>query len=350
MYRHLLVPVDGTELSTYTAGQAVEFARTLGARITFFYATPDYSATGDGALQIAVAPSQFAETALGETRAILAKAASAATAKGVECSIVEVVSDRIHEAIITAAVSNGCDLIFMASHGHRGLRGMLRGSQTEKVVRNSPVPVLVSSVETKDPQSAANRALAVIQDEHRSLSVVIHGLLHFSAEALLGKAELDPGLIRRMIRYLHDFPGALHHPKEEKFIFHRLRQRTHEYDALIADLESQHTREKALVEALEQALDACEKGAPDGLKDFDTAMQNLARAIWDHMGCEEKTIFPAARRYLDNADWTAVAEAFEANNDPAFADVADDDFGRLFVKIANLLPKPSMTTGDSIRK
>lgn len=339
MYSHLLVPTDGSELSTHTVSQAVEFAHTLGARITFFYARPDYAATSDGVLDLTLAPERYAEDALGGSRAFLAKASEAAKARHVACDLVEAVSDRPYEAILAAAQAHGCDLIFMASHGRRGFRGMLRGSQTEKVIRNSPLPVLVASVESNDPKGAANRAMAVIQDEHRSLSAVIRGLLHFSNEAMHGRANLDPEMVRRMIRYLHDFPEALHHPKEEKYIFSRLRALGSDLNPLIEELERQHERERQLVEALEHSLEQYERGEPGGLKAFDTAMNTLAKAIWEHMGCEEKQVFPAARARLGEADWTAIAEAFEANKDPSFADLDDDDFGKLFVKIANLLPK-----------
>lgn len=61
MYQHLLVPIDGSQLSSATVEQALAFARSCGARLTFFHARPDYGATGDGALLHAMAPTAFAE-------------------------------------------------------------------------------------------------------------------------------------------------------------------------------------------------------------------------------------------------------------------------------------------------
>lgn len=147
MYRHILVPVDGTKLSFDTAAQAVDLASEVKAQITFLYATPDLSATSDGALLISVSPDKFVQRAKGETDTILAKVAALAKAKGVAHETVSAVSDHPYIAIIKTAEDKGCDLIFMASHRERGVKGLLRGSQTEKVVMNSPVAVCVAAVE-----------------------------------------------------------------------------------------------------------------------------------------------------------------------------------------------------------
>ena len=77
MYRHLLVPVDDTAISAGNVTAAVDFARDAGARITFFHANPDYTATGDGALMHAMSPAIFANRAAGPARAILTKAEAA---------------------------------------------------------------------------------------------------------------------------------------------------------------------------------------------------------------------------------------------------------------------------------
>ena len=148
MYRHVLVPVDGTKLSTDTAAQAVSLSAEVKARITFLYAAPDFSATSDGALLIAVDPGKYAEQARGETDTILAQVAAMAKAKGVEYETVSAVTDHPYVAIINTAKAKGCDLIFMSSHGQRGIGGLLRGSQTEKVLHHSPIAVCVASVES----------------------------------------------------------------------------------------------------------------------------------------------------------------------------------------------------------
>ena len=105
MYRHLLVPLDGTDLSTEIVGQAVEFAQTQGARITFFHAQPDYAASSFGMAELirTSAPEEFAYAYHGRARELLAKAESAARARNVPCGSYSTVNDSPYQAIIAAA-------------------------------------------------------------------------------------------------------------------------------------------------------------------------------------------------------------------------------------------------------
>ncbi len=145
MFKHILVPTDGSELSTGTVTRAIGFAREAGARITFFFAKPDYPVAfyGEGALIDPTTPDKFAEMADQQASEILARCELLAKAAGVESSGMSLVSDIPYEAIITAAESVNCDLIFMASHGRRGISGLLLGSETQKVLTHSKIPVLV---------------------------------------------------------------------------------------------------------------------------------------------------------------------------------------------------------------
>lgn len=145
MFKHLLVPTDGSELSDGAVERAVAFAREAGARITFFYAKPDFPVSfyGEGALVDPMTPERFAEMAEMQAQEILAKSVRESKASGVECDTITEVSDTPYEAIIKAADERGCDLIFMASHGRRGLTGLLLGSETQKVLTHSDIPVLV---------------------------------------------------------------------------------------------------------------------------------------------------------------------------------------------------------------
>ncbi len=145
MFKHILVPTDGSALSADTVKKAVDFARETGAKITFFYAKPDYPVAfyGEGALIDPTTPEKFAEMAEKQAQEIFAAAQQLAAAAGVSCAVAAVTSDVPYQAIIEAASANGCDLIFMASHGRRGLSGLLLGSETQKVLTHSKVPVLV---------------------------------------------------------------------------------------------------------------------------------------------------------------------------------------------------------------
>ncbi|HRO37146.1 universal stress protein [Thauera sp.] len=145
MFKHILVPTDGSALSDSTVARAVSFAKESGARITFFYSQPDFPMPiyGEGALIDPTTPEQFAKSAAAEAEAILSKARGAAEADGVACDSDTAVNEVPYEAIIDAADRHGCDLIFMASHGRRGIAGLLLGSETQKVLTHSKTPVLV---------------------------------------------------------------------------------------------------------------------------------------------------------------------------------------------------------------
>ena len=145
MFKHILVPTDGSQLSTDTVKRAVAFARETGARLSFFYAKPDYPVAfyGEGALIDPTTPEKFAEMADKQASEVLSACEKLAQEAGVPSSSVSTVSDIPYEAIIEASAKAACDLIFMASHGRRGISGLLLGSETQKVLTHSTVPVLV---------------------------------------------------------------------------------------------------------------------------------------------------------------------------------------------------------------
>ena len=333
MYRHLLVPVDGTDLSTQVVGQAVEFARVLGARITFFHAVPDHSASlmGEAEVVWSTSPADYVYAFEGRARELLAKAEAAARAQGVPCGTASSVSDRPYEAILAAARDAGCDLIYMASHGRRSHVGMLLGSQTLKVLMQAEIPVLVAA--TSNPAAPA-RAIGIIRDEHRSLAAVLHAWMHLIAKARSDGKPVDRALMHAIVRYIRDFPVALHHPKEDDYLFRKLRERTSAVDAELDELQKQHRRDEQLVAELASLVDN-ERTDPAMLE---TAVRRYADFIWEHLGREESVILPAAQKYLKDADWTAIDAAFSANRDPRFGADTDLQYRRLFSRIVNLTP------------
>lgn len=145
MFRHILVPTDGSTPSDKAVTQAVAFARSIQARLTFFYAEPDESASllGEGELLRTIDPEILARSIRQHVQEVLEKARAIAEAVGVPCEVAFRVSNEPFEAIIAEAGSRGCDLILMASHGYRGVKGLLLGSQTQKVLTHSKIPVLV---------------------------------------------------------------------------------------------------------------------------------------------------------------------------------------------------------------
>lgn len=334
MYRHLLVPVDGTDLSIVTVGAAVEFARTLGARITFFHAQPDFSASLRGDVEVVrlTAPADYTYKYEGRARELLTKAESAARANGVPCASTSTVSDSPYTAIIDAAREAGCDLIYMASHGRKSTLGMMLGSQTLKVLLHSEIPVLVSA--TANPPVPV-QAIGIIRDEHRSLAAVLHAWQHLLKTAKEQNATPDAALMRAMLQYIQTFPLALHHPKEDDYLFRLLRERTHTMDAEIDELERQHERDHQLVEDLAATLERHIAGSAP-IENVEQAVCGYTKFMWEHMGREEGVILPAAQRYLTEADWTEINAAFSENKDPRFGGDTEAEYKRLFSRIVNV--------------
>ena len=334
MHQHVLVPIDGSDLTTEMVGRAVEYARDCRARITFFHAHPDASASlaGEADAVRLVSPESYEYTYVGRARELLAKAESAARAQGVPCESRSATAGSAHRAILAAARECGCDLIFMAPHRRRSGVGMLLGSQTMRVIMLSSIPVMVSP--TPPPGPAAN-ALGVIRDEHRSIAAVLHAWMHHLAVARLEGRVPEAALMRAMVRYLRDFPVRQHHPKEDEHLFRRLKSRTSQLDAEIEELERQHERDRELVLVLEGLVDCVARGDVDAAE-LETAVSRYATFVWEHLGREEGVILPAAERHLTEADWVAIGEAFSENRDPGFGEDTAAGFRRLFSRIVNL--------------
>ena len=145
MFKHILVPTDGSELSTKTVDKAVRFAKDSGTKITFYFAKPDYPIAlyiGNGVIDASTVES-ISKMADQQAEQILTACEKLAQDAGVLCARASTVNDSPYRGIIDAATSNGCDLIFMASHGRHGLDALLLGSETNKVLTHSSIPVLV---------------------------------------------------------------------------------------------------------------------------------------------------------------------------------------------------------------
>ncbi|HSD37213.1 MAG TPA: universal stress protein [Rhodocyclaceae bacterium] len=144
MYKHLLVPTDGTELSRGAITQAVQLARSLDARITVLYVQPECpKPMGGEAFTMGPFREDFLRNTAAATNEVFEEAKSLLGNSGVNCKYVTATSDAPWEVIIATARSEACDLIFMASHGRKGIAGMLIGSETQKVLTHCKVPVLV---------------------------------------------------------------------------------------------------------------------------------------------------------------------------------------------------------------
>jgi nucleotide-binding universal stress UspA family protein len=143
MFKRILIPTDGSEPSQRAILAGVEFAREVGAEVVGLTATPEFRVFSTDSAMLEDTPDGFAARSTAQARRLLGGIENAARDAGVACRTEHAVSDDPYEAIIDAARRLGCDLIVMASHGRRGLKGFLLGSETQKVLVHSTIPVLV---------------------------------------------------------------------------------------------------------------------------------------------------------------------------------------------------------------
>ena len=145
MYKHLLIPTDGSELSEKAIDAGVALARELGARITGFTAVPEYRVPSQIELMSkhGVSMPQYEEEARRQAALVLRRVEERARAAGVAHDTDYAQSDTPHDAIVRAAKKHGCDLIFMASHGRSGIAALVLGSETQGVIARAGIPTLV---------------------------------------------------------------------------------------------------------------------------------------------------------------------------------------------------------------
>jgi nucleotide-binding universal stress UspA family protein len=143
MFKHILLPTDGSKLSEVAIQKTVDFAKSIGARVTGFHVMPEFHVFTYRTEMLEDTREEFARDSRAHAEKYLAVIEKAAKDAGVQCKTASTVSDHPYEAIIQAAKEGGCDLIMMASHGRKGVQGMLLGSETHKVLTHSGIPVLV---------------------------------------------------------------------------------------------------------------------------------------------------------------------------------------------------------------
>jgi nucleotide-binding universal stress UspA family protein len=140
MYRHILIPTDGSELAERGVTHGLALAKSLGASVFFVFVVEPFSEVSGRFLE---AVATYVEFRKEQAANVLDRAAKAAKAAGVSCETIQAESGQPHQAIIATAADKGCDLIVMSSHGRSGLSALLIGSVTNKVLTHAKVPVLV---------------------------------------------------------------------------------------------------------------------------------------------------------------------------------------------------------------
>ena len=146
MYRHILIPTDGSELAQRAVPHGLSLAKAVGAKVTAVTVEHTFNVYSVPESKMNLMPKEFAAYtahAKEHAAAILNNVAQAAKAAGVPCETLQMIHDHPYQAIINAANERGCDLIVMASHGKSGIEAMLIGSVTTKVITHTKIPVLV---------------------------------------------------------------------------------------------------------------------------------------------------------------------------------------------------------------
>jgi nucleotide-binding universal stress UspA family protein len=143
MYKSILVPTDGSPLSEQAAAAAIDFARLCGAEIVALSVAEPYPPVPAAEGAMVIDPGLETTEMLNFAQQCADQVAKAALAAGVRCTAVTAVSMTPYEEIIYTATKHQCDLIFMASHGRRGLSRLLAGSVTQQVLAYSTIPVMV---------------------------------------------------------------------------------------------------------------------------------------------------------------------------------------------------------------
>lgn len=145
MFKHILIPTDGSTTANKAVKAGIAFAKQLGAKITGYYAVEAIQPRvyGEGYVVDNKTIKGFEEQARAAGQRHIDGMATAAAAAGVKFTGLVTMAETPYEGIVEAAKKQKCDAIFMASHGRRGLAGILMGSVTHKVLTHSKLPVLV---------------------------------------------------------------------------------------------------------------------------------------------------------------------------------------------------------------
>ena len=143
MFKHILLPTDGSAASEAAIRSCLRFAKEIGARVTGLHVLPEFHVLTYNTEMLEDTREQFAQDSEAHAKTFLTAIEHAAKEAGVACDVLRMTSDHPYQAIVQAAQDQQCDLIAMASHGRKGLQGFLLGSETQKVLTHSQIPVLV---------------------------------------------------------------------------------------------------------------------------------------------------------------------------------------------------------------
>lgn len=185
-----------------------------------------------------------------------------------------------------------------------------------------------------------SKAIGIIRAEHRALGAVINNIKAMLQEVQAQRMTMDFPLFWAMVYYIDAFPDRLHHPKEDDWLFARLKQRTPLADSLIDTLQRQHQAEPAALGGIRRHLGNFEAGVPASLEALQAAVAAYADFTWKHLRAEENDVLPLAETHLLPSDWDAIADAFAQNADPLAGSADSALFDALFHDIVKRTPAP----------
>jgi hemerythrin-like domain-containing protein len=183
-------------------------------------------------------------------------------------------------------------------------------------------------------------AIRIIEDEHRAVAAVLHGMRYLVREIREGRSEPMFDVLGAMIYYIDAFPERVHHPRESEYLFRLLRSRCKEAVPVLDKLEEEHRSGAEQIRALEQALARYQQGGAVEFAAFAAAVERYAQFQYDHMRCEEREILPLARKHLLPADWEVIDAAFTGGAVPLFSQETAEEYHRLYNRILRLAPSP----------
>lgn len=143
MFKHILLPTDGSPISEAGMRKGMQLAKDLNAKVTVMHVVHPFHVFTYDTEMIEDSRDEYAQHAGARAMRYLESAERIAAEMKVSCHTLQLTSDHPFEAIISAADSEGCDLIAMSSHGRSGLKAVLVGSETQKVLAHSKLPVLI---------------------------------------------------------------------------------------------------------------------------------------------------------------------------------------------------------------
>lgn len=183
-------------------------------------------------------------------------------------------------------------------------------------------------------------AIRIIREEHQALAAVLRSILLLLEQHRRQGSMPDFAALRAMLFYVDEFPEQRHHRKESELLFPKLRARTPQLRSLLDQLDQDHGYGQRKIRHLEHALLAFEIMGESRRSLFEVAAKEYVDFYLAHMAVEERLILPLAEQVLSGEDWSELAKAFSANQDPLTGHATEPAYEALFSRIVHLVPAP----------